>query len=305
MQDQNLNFIEFPYFDDLIQLQIYATGNENLLNDNIERIAKAKGPLSRRVVDDRNTPSLILCEENALQAAHAGVICGVHMEKDTDEVKLSYRNFFPVLKGIRNPVNVYQILNYPEDMSVSIAGETGCLNLPIDFFDPYGIPDREGLKLGSDEEFFYLSGLALMIAPAGEYAGRSAKIRSYDEIKDRYLKEHEGSSEEDFIKEYLKEHQYDPLTAVAGVNTYQIRGTVEKTQSCTYEGTRMLCLRVLLSQFGLFRLRINIYASEKILSNSVIEEGDDIYAIAFLTGTRQNLFFDQESNNREAKLQSL
>ena len=51
--------------------------------------------------------------------------------------------------------------------------------------------------------------------------------------------------------------------------------------------------------------RINIYASEKILSNSVIEEGDDIYAIAFLTGTRQNLFFDQESNNREAKLQSL
>ena len=131
------------------------------------------------------------------------------------------------------------------------------------------------------------------------------KIRSYDEIKDRYLKEHEGSSEEDFIKEYLKEHQYDPLTAVAGVNTYQIRGTVEKTQSCTYEGTRMLCLRVLLSQFGLFRLRINIYASEKILSNSVIEEGDDIYAIAFLTGTRQNLFFDQESNNREAKLQSL
>lgn len=55
MQDQNLNFIEFPYFDDLIQLQIYATGNENLLNDNIERIAKAKGPLSRRVVDDRNT----------------------------------------------------------------------------------------------------------------------------------------------------------------------------------------------------------------------------------------------------------
>lgn len=208
-----------------------------------------------------------------------------------DEETNNLLSAYPILKGCSNNV----ILKEKYTWSIEAEGEMACItadnqNIILNFHNPFFALDIDNFKVDT-EKTISLAGLAYSIKQLQEYEFKISEGEFYNINLKKFLEENPDKTETDFEipTVCIKRESFRMIRPTKYISEYTISGIIKNISEIVVLDEPIKVLNIDLGHEENDKpLLINIFVSHQICSECILNIGDNITAVIWLTGYFEN-----------------
>lgn len=213
----------------------------------------------------------------------AGVLSVV---TETDgEVSASLRSAYPVMDGLPNRVRIKGRHTWENGLEGIVSAHKP-EGPAITFFNPYYYREADAFAAGAELDVC-LAGLAFSLNKAEDHSFPVTDGEMYRAALERFLADNPDKTERDFTPPVLSTRGARILFPAGYVPEWTIQCQVEAVESFSFLDEAFIRMQTVFAGTDELELRGYLYARASLLGGYTPQAGDDITALAWMSGHRQ------------------